>query len=231
MYTNIPTGELITIINKACQNNYKEHNLRHDISKLAETIIEQNCFQFCGKTYIQSEGLAMGAPTSSIFSELYLQHLENTKIYDILTNHNIEGYFRYVDDILIVYNESKTDIDCILECFNKLTPKLEFTLERETNRRINFLDITICREQKSFSVDIYRKPTSTDVIIPNDSCHPKEHKVAAIRYLHNRLVSYQLAPENLEKERNTILQILNNKKYDTSILRALAPRKETNIER
>ena len=93
MYTNIPTGELITIINKACQNNYIENNLRHDISKLAETIIEQNCFQFCGKTYIQSEGLAMGAPTSSIFSELYLQHLENTKIYDILMNHNIEVYF------------------------------------------------------------------------------------------------------------------------------------------
>jgi len=71
-------------------------------------------------------------------------------------------------------------------------------------------------------VDIYRKPTSTDVIIPNDSCHPKEHKVAAIRYLRNRMVSYQLAPENFEKKkRNTILQILNNNKYDTSILRTL----------
>jgi len=62
-----------------------------------------------------------------------------------------------------------------VECFNKLTPKLEFTLEREIIRRINFLDITICREQKSFFVDIYRKPTLTGVIIPNDSCHPKEH--------------------------------------------------------
>jgi len=62
--------------------------------------------------------------------------LESAKIYDILTNQNIEGYFWYVDDILIIYNESKTDIDCILECFNKLTPKLEFTLENETKRRI-----------------------------------------------------------------------------------------------
>jgi hypothetical protein len=48
-------------------------------------------------------------------------------------NHNIEGYFRYVDDILIVYNESKTDINYILDFFNKLTPQLEFTLQRETN--------------------------------------------------------------------------------------------------
>jgi hypothetical protein len=94
MYTNIPTGELITIIDKACQNNYIENNLKHDIFKLAKTIIEQNCFQFGGRTYILSEGLAMGAPTSSIFSELYLHHLESTKIYDILMNHNIEGYFR-----------------------------------------------------------------------------------------------------------------------------------------
>jgi len=92
----------------------------------------------------------MGAPTSSIFPELYLQYLESTKIYDILMNHNIEGYFRYLDDILVVYNESKSDINYILDRFNKLTPQLEFTLERETNRRINFLDITICREQERF---------------------------------------------------------------------------------
>ena len=39
------------------------------------------------------------------------------------------------------------------------------------------------------------------------------------------MVSYQLAPENLEKEHNTILQILNNNKYDTSILRTLNTKK------
>jgi hypothetical protein len=87
----------------------------------------------------------MGTPTSSISSELYLLHLESTKIYDTIMNYTIEGYFRYVDDIFIFYNERKTDINYILDCFNKRTPQLEFTLETEINRRINFLDITICR--------------------------------------------------------------------------------------
>jgi len=59
MHTNIPTRELITIIDKACHNNYIENNLKHDIVKLAKTIIEQNCFQFCRTKYIQSKGLAM----------------------------------------------------------------------------------------------------------------------------------------------------------------------------
>jgi hypothetical protein len=207
MYTNIPTSELITIIDRACQN-YIENNLKHDIIKLTKTIIEQNCFHFCGKTYIQSEGLAMGDPTSSILSQFYLQHLESTKICNLLTDHNIEGYFRYIDDILTVYNESKTDINYILKYFNKLTPRLQFTLERETNCRINFLDVTICREHKGFSIDIYRKLTATDVIIPNDSCHHREHKVAAIRYLHNRMVSCHLTPESMQKECDTIIQSL-----------------------
>ena len=125
----------------------------------------------------------MGAPTSSILSEFYLQYLENTRIFNLLINHKIEGYFRYVDDILIVYNERKTNIDQLLDQFNNVTPKTEFTIEKETEGKINFLDITITRDLDKLSIDIYRKPTYSDAIIPHDSCHPTEHKLAAIRYL------------------------------------------------
>jgi hypothetical protein len=69
MYINIPTEEFIKIIKIACQNNNIEENLTRDIIKLSRTIIDQNYFQFLDKTYIQTEELAMGAPTSSIFSE------------------------------------------------------------------------------------------------------------------------------------------------------------------
>jgi hypothetical protein len=99
------------------------------------------------------------APISSLLSEFYLQYLENSKIYNLLLNYNVEGYFRYVDEILIVYNESSTNIDDLLDQFNNLSPKLKFTLEKEIDRRINFLDITIYRESNKLSVDIYRKPT------------------------------------------------------------------------
>jgi hypothetical protein len=77
----------------------------------------------------------MGAPTSSVLSEIYLQHLENTEICNLLIKQNIEGYFRYVDDILIIYNENRTNVSDHLDCFNKLNPKLVFTLEREKDRK------------------------------------------------------------------------------------------------
>jgi len=167
----------------------------------------------------------MGASTSSILSEFYLQHLENSEIFNLLTRHNIEGYFRYVDDILIVYNESKTNIDNLLDRFNNITPKLKFTIEKEVERKINFLDITISRDPNKLSIDIYRKPTYSDIIIPNDSFHPKEHKLAVIRYLYNRMNSYKLSSENLLEENNTIQQILHNNGFDTSTANGIQGKK------
>jgi len=193
MYTNIPTEELNTNIEIVCLNNIKD-TLKHNIIKLSSTIIEQNYFQFLDKIYIQPEGLAMGAPTSSMFSEFYLQFLEKSTLYNILLDNDVKGYFRYVDDMLIVYNEDKADIDSLLDCFNHVSPKLKFTAEKETESKINFLDITIIREPSKLSINIYRKPKYTDAIIAADSCHPKEHKMSAIRYLYNRMNSYQLTP-------------------------------------
>jgi hypothetical protein len=117
MYTNIPKHELLSIIYTACNNDLVEDSLKRDIINLSKTITNQNYFQFQDMTYRQQEGLAMGAPTSSIFSEFYLHYQENSRIYDLLRNHNIAGYFCYVDDILIVYNESTTNIEDLLHCF------------------------------------------------------------------------------------------------------------------
>jgi len=72
-------------------------------------------------TYIQYECVAMGAPTSSISSNIYLQYLENSRTFNLLLDHNIEGYSRYVDDKSIVYNKNKTNIDKLLDHFYNLT--------------------------------------------------------------------------------------------------------------
>jgi len=82
-----------------------------------------------------------------------------------------------------VYNKIDTDIDLLLEQFNNILPTVKFSIEKETNNSINFLDITIRKNHDNISFSVYRKPTTTDTIILKDSCHPQEHKQAAIRYL------------------------------------------------
>ena len=143
MYTNIPTKDLLNIIQNICENNGLESAVKQEILSLTRLIIMQNYFRFQNRTYIQKSGLAMGAPSSSILSEIYLQFMENTKIFEILKNFKIEGYYRYVDDILIIYNKNHTNKEEVYMQFNNMTHDLKFILEQEKDKRLNFLDVTI----------------------------------------------------------------------------------------
>ena len=44
-------------------------------------------------------------------------------------------------------------------------------------------DITVTRHPTHTAFTIFRKSTTTDCIIPKDSCHPIKYKLAAVRYL------------------------------------------------
>jgi hypothetical protein len=44
-------------------------------------VTEQNYFQFDQQYYKQTEGLAMGAPTSAISAETYIKHMQHKQIH------------------------------------------------------------------------------------------------------------------------------------------------------
>jgi hypothetical protein len=171
MYTNIPKNSIINIINNTLENNNEiEKNIQKEITHTVKTVIEQNYFQFEQEYYKQTDGLATGAPTSSVLAETYVQHMEHTQIYPIypiLIKQQIIAYFRYIDDRLIIYDQNETNMDHTLKEFNKLQQTIKLTVEKEQQESINFLDLLIDRNRKSFQFSIYRKPTQTDIIIPN----------------------------------------------------------------
>jgi len=61
MYTNIPTKDLINIINTICKKHNLEEKIIREILSTTNLILTQNYFSFQDKTNIQSNGLAMGA--------------------------------------------------------------------------------------------------------------------------------------------------------------------------
>jgi hypothetical protein len=216
MYWIVPTDDPVNMTEFMCDKHNISDKQKHELLNISNTIIKQNYFQFLNTYYLQEKGLAMGSPASSIFSEIYLQYIENTAICGILRHNNIAGYFRYADDTLTVHNKTTTDILYVFNSFHRLMPTMKFTMQNEIDDKINFLDLTIMKEPDKLALNIYRKPTTTDSIIPNDSCHPIEHKLAAIRYLTSRMNTYSLNMANKEKERRVIKHILHNNKYDIS---------------
>jgi len=157
----------------------------------------------------------MGAPTSGILAEIFLQHTEKLHIMHLSDKHKIVKYFRYVDDIL--HDTNHSDIQSILKDFNTVHPKLTFTAECEVDNQINFLDITINRTHTNWKIAIYRKPTFIDTIIPYTSNHPTQHKHAARQFLFNRLNTYNLQEDDYNTEINTIQNILHNNAFPTEM--------------
>jgi hypothetical protein len=56
----------------------------------------------------------------------------------------------------------------------------KLTIEKETNGKLNYLDLTIMNEHDQLTFCIYWKPTTTDLIIHHTSCHPYEGKKSTI---------------------------------------------------
>jgi hypothetical protein len=55
----------------------------------------------------------------------------------------------------------------MLNEFNFLHPNIQYTIEKQTNDKLNYLDIT---NENTLTFSMNRKPTATDISIHNDWC-------------------------------------------------------------
>jgi hypothetical protein len=110
MYTNIPIHEVQNVVGNILDKNYISQQIKREIKNLLNTILEHNYIEHNGKWYKQNDGLAMGAPTSAILAEAFIQHLEYTRIVVILMKFQIIDYHKNVDDILIIYSITHAQI-------------------------------------------------------------------------------------------------------------------------
>jgi hypothetical protein len=127
----------------------------------------------------------MGAPSSGLIAEIFLQHIEHSQLTCLTHKHKIIDYNRYMDDILLIFDSNHSNIQKILD-FNSLHPKLQFMAETEKDHTLNFPDISVRRTPTNMRTAIFRKPTFTDTIIPFTSNHPTHHKYATVKFLYNR---------------------------------------------
>jgi hypothetical protein len=80
------------------------------------------------KNIASSQGIAMGSPISSTIAEIYLQFLEKIYIKQWLESKEIIYYKRYVDNILVIFDQNKTDEKTNLNHMNNIDKHLKFKL-------------------------------------------------------------------------------------------------------
>jgi hypothetical protein len=79
--------------------------------------------------------------------------------------------------------------------------------------------ITLTRRTNvGLEIEIYRKPTSTDIITHFTSNHPYEHKIAAFRFLLTRLHQLPLTLQYRQRELINILHAAETNGYPLPLI-------------
>jgi retron-type reverse transcriptase len=88
------------------RNNINK-KIKEKIIQLLNIVIEQNYFQYNNQFFTPEYGIAMGSPISGTLAEIYLQLIEELYIKHWIESQEIVYYKRYVDDILIIFDQHK----------------------------------------------------------------------------------------------------------------------------
>lgn len=197
---------------------------KNQIISMTKFCLSQDFFTFNDRIYKQEEGLSMGSPVSPLMADIFMDHLENNHILTPKNPvfHHIKFYRRYVDDCLLILEVEEANptntTNRLLEFVNKVHKNIKFTIEIEEHATINFLDLTLRREDNNISYNIYRKPTQTDNVIPMSSNHPMQHKLASFRCYTRRALKIPMKKQDLLTELNIIKQIAQENGYPTKIV-------------
>ena len=160
----------------------------------------------------------MGSPLSSIMTETYLQYFEELLVKHWLESKEIIFYRRYVDDIFIIFDQRRINIDRINNHLNKTITHLDFTYTIEENNTITYLDLNIQRDVQDLSLSIHRKPKQTDTTIHYTSNHPAQHKMAAYKTYIYRMLTLPITKQAQHKEWDIIFSTALNSGYPLSLI-------------
>lgn len=170
----------------------------------------------------------MGNPLSPILAEILMDNLEKT-IHKHHLSKNCIYWYRYVDDILACFIGTDRQLHTFEKYINSIHPNIEFSIEIEQDKSINFLDITITRLQNKHEFSIFRKPSHTDTTIHSSSIHPYQQKVAAYNSMIHRLLHIPLSETNFARELNIIKQVAYNNGYNPDLIDSILQKKKYKI--
>ena len=90
-------------------------------------------------------------------------------------------YLRYVDDILAAFDNEQDSLN-FLNFLNNRHPNIKFTIEKQSNHSIAFLDVFIsCINNQNLTLQTYHKSTYTVLLLDFKSSTSFLYKISLIK--------------------------------------------------
>lgn len=170
MFTNIPLELVRSIIGR----KWREIKIRFGIDKnlldeiLVFLLADCATFTYRDTTYKQTRGLAMGSPLSPLLAKIVMTDLMEKQLPKLVEQPKLLKV--YVDDTLGIVRH--TDRESILSTLNGYHKDVQFTMEDENEKgELNFLDMTIRKENGTLSTNWYKKEFASDRMLNYLSGH------------------------------------------------------------
>ena len=159
---------------------------RSDLKRLFSFATAETHFLFKGSFYDQIDGVAMGSPLAPVLANLFMGHHEKIWL-EQYQGPEVLFYRRYVDDTFCLFH-SEQDAIAFFDYINSQKPNIRFTMEKEVDHVLPFLDVLIDNTHRgSVVTSTFRKKTFTGLLTNYLSFAPLSYKIGLIRTLIDRV--------------------------------------------
>jgi hypothetical protein len=136
LFTKVPITDTLQLLGQ----HFKE-----DLLVLFIHVLTSTYFCFEGKFFEQTNGVAMGSPLFPVLASFFMEDFKKRAIEQ--ATHKPTCWFRYGDNTFVIWQHGQEKLTKFLNHLNRLHDNIQFTMEKEEDGHLPFLD-----------VDIYRKP-------------------------------------------------------------------------
>lgn len=162
LFTSIPVTLALDTIKSLWPSLQSHTQLTRSVLLEGLSIVLNNCYiqvnnlDDTSSIYKQKSGLAMGSPLSGVLADMVMDTIAIK-----LMDSPLKPFFlgRYVDDWFLILPPE--NIEPTLTFVNSIHNAIRFTLENENaNNSLNFLDMTVIRDNTTIRTKWYQKPLS-----------------------------------------------------------------------
>lgn len=221
LYTNINNQDGLETVKQVLLDNPNPDRPDEEILELLKICLENNDFIFNGEWFLQTYGTAMGRKFAPNYANLFMAQWEKEALLKSLLQP--ECYFRFLDDIFIVWPHSEKDFWSFFNLLNSHHPtiKLKATIH---NQSVDFLDVTVFKgknfkTKRTLDTKVYFKPTDSHQLLHKNSFHPKHTFKAIIK---SQIIRFHRICNNksdFEEACTTMFKALKPRGYSCRFLR------------
>ena len=127
----------------------------------------------------------MGSPLAPVLASIFMGFHESNWLNEYNLN-KLKSYLRYVDYILAAFDKEQDSLNFLI-FLNNRHPNFKFTLEKQINHSIAFLDVLISGINKqNLTLQTYHKSTHTGLLLNFKSFPSFSYKISLIKCLIDR---------------------------------------------